>query len=177
MAGALQRNFDLSIPRKGTGRPHSQFPNSFVFERFIYFQGRSTYFPAAEYADRSWEYINRTQKHKRRNWDCGRAVPFLGKYVSSFRYSIFVYPSQYKSPQLEQLSWVRHRIELMLFGLRLLVVAAHHTIPDSRTVLYMCKGTIQGSDCYVQDLHCFDRTSHCKLTGFFSIKNDVFYHL
>ncbi len=30
-------------------------------ERFIYFQNRFTYFPAAELADRSWDYINRAQ--------------------------------------------------------------------------------------------------------------------
>jgi hypothetical protein len=46
-------------------------------ERLIYFHDWSTYFPVAEYADRSREYINRTQKHESRNWDCGRAVPFL----------------------------------------------------------------------------------------------------
>ncbi len=56
---------------------------------FIYFHDLSTYFPAAEYADRSWEYKNRTQKFECRNWDCGRAVPFLGIYGSNFGYSIF----------------------------------------------------------------------------------------
>ncbi len=34
-------------------------------------------FPAAEQADRSWEYINRLQTHECGNWDCGRAIPFL----------------------------------------------------------------------------------------------------
>ncbi len=81
---ALQRNSDLCIPRKGTVRPQSQFPHSCVCERFIYSHGWSTYFPAAEEADRSWEYINRTQKHDCRNWDCGHVVPFLGLYVSNF---------------------------------------------------------------------------------------------
>jgi hypothetical protein len=38
--------------------------HSCVCERFIYSHDRSTYFSAAEYADRSWEYINRTQKHE-----------------------------------------------------------------------------------------------------------------
>jgi hypothetical protein len=69
--------------------PQSQFPHSCVCERFIYSQDRSTYFFAAEYADRSGEYINRTQKHECKNWDYGRAVHFLGIYVSNFRYSIF----------------------------------------------------------------------------------------
>jgi hypothetical protein len=53
-----------------------------VFSRSVHL------FPAAEYA-RSWEYINRRQEHECRNWDRGRAVPFLGIYVSNFRYSIF----------------------------------------------------------------------------------------
>jgi hypothetical protein len=82
----LQRNFDLYIPRKETARPEFLFQHSCVCERFIYPHDRSTYFSAAEYADRSWEYINCTQKHECRNRDCGRAVPVLGilVYVSNF---------------------------------------------------------------------------------------------
>ncbi len=60
----LQRNrlFTLHLHcRKGIARPQSKFPHTCVCERFIYSQDRSTYFPAAEYADRSWEYINRSQ--------------------------------------------------------------------------------------------------------------------
>ncbi len=34
---ALQRNFELCIPRKGIARPESQFPHSCVCERSIYF--------------------------------------------------------------------------------------------------------------------------------------------
>jgi hypothetical protein len=86
---ALQRNFGLYIPRKGTARPQSQLPHSCVCERFIYSHDRSTYFPAAECVYRLWEYINRTPKHECRNCDCGRAVPFLEIYVSNFQYSIF----------------------------------------------------------------------------------------
>jgi hypothetical protein len=85
----LQRNFDLCIPSKGTARPLSQFLHSCVCERFKYSHHRSINFPAAEYADQSWEYINRKQKHECRNLDCGRAVLSLGIYVSNFRYSIF----------------------------------------------------------------------------------------
>ncbi len=44
----LQRKFHLCTPRKGIVRPQSQFPNSFVCDRFINFQDQSTYFPAAE---------------------------------------------------------------------------------------------------------------------------------
>jgi hypothetical protein len=38
----------------------------------------STYFAAAKYADRSWEYIDRSQIHECGNWERGRAVSFLG---------------------------------------------------------------------------------------------------
>jgi hypothetical protein len=55
----------------------------------IYSQDRSTYFPAAEYADQSWEYMNRSQTHECGNWDWGRAIPFLGIVVSNFRYCVF----------------------------------------------------------------------------------------
>jgi hypothetical protein len=80
---ALQRNFDLYIPRKGTAQPQSQFPHSCVFERFIFSQDRSTYFPASEYADRPTEYINLIRKYECRSWDCGSAVLFLKIYVSN----------------------------------------------------------------------------------------------
>jgi hypothetical protein len=90
-ACSTAKNFDLCILIKGTARPQSQFPQSCVCGRFIYSHERSTYFPAAEYVHRSWEYINRTQKHECKKWDYGRAVPFLGIYVSNFRYSIFAF--------------------------------------------------------------------------------------
>ncbi len=32
---------------------------------------------------------NRSQTHECRNWDWGRAIPFLGIYVSNFRYCVF----------------------------------------------------------------------------------------
>jgi hypothetical protein len=54
---ALQRKSHLFNPRKGIARPQSRFPHSCVCERFVYSQDRSTYFPAAEEADWSWEYI------------------------------------------------------------------------------------------------------------------------
>ncbi len=57
-------------------------------------QDRSTSFHGAELADRSWEYMNRYQTHGCGNWDCGRAIPFLGICVSNFRYWFFsVWPS------------------------------------------------------------------------------------
>ncbi len=53
---------------------------------FIYSHIRPAYFPAAEQSNRSEEYLNRSQKHECRNWDCSRQVPFL---VSNFRYCVF----------------------------------------------------------------------------------------
>jgi hypothetical protein len=41
-----------------------QFLHSNICERFIYFQDRSVNFAAANYVDRSWEYINRSQTHE-----------------------------------------------------------------------------------------------------------------
>jgi hypothetical protein len=84
---ALQRNFDLFIPRKGTARPQSQFPHSCVCERFIYTPtiGTPIFLQQNTQTYQGNIYINRTQKHECRNWDYGRAVPFLGIYVSNFR--------------------------------------------------------------------------------------------
>jgi hypothetical protein len=65
----LQRKSHLCIPRKGIARPQSKYPHSCVCERFIYSQGRSTYFPAAEQADHSCEYIIHSQTHDCGNWD------------------------------------------------------------------------------------------------------------
>ncbi len=72
------RKFETNFPRKGTAWPQSQFPHSCVCERDIYFQDRSAYSAAGKYVDRSQEYINRSPTHECRNWDCGRAIPFLG---------------------------------------------------------------------------------------------------
>ncbi len=40
------------------------------------------------YVDRSWEYINRSQTHECGNWDCCRAIPFLGIHKWDFRCSV-----------------------------------------------------------------------------------------
>jgi len=45
---ALQRKSHFCISFLRIARPQSPFPHSCVCERFIYFQVRSTYFPAAE---------------------------------------------------------------------------------------------------------------------------------
>ncbi len=55
----VQRKSDLSTPRKTAAQLQSQFPDSCICERFIYSHDRSTYFPAAEYVDRSWESLTK----------------------------------------------------------------------------------------------------------------------
>jgi hypothetical protein len=46
-------------------------PSSYthIYERFIYFQDRSTYSAAGKYVDQFWEYINGSQTHECGNWD------------------------------------------------------------------------------------------------------------
>jgi hypothetical protein len=52
------------------------------------FPGSVHLFPVFRIADRSWENINRSQTHECWNWDCGRAIPFLGIFVSNFHCSV-----------------------------------------------------------------------------------------
>ncbi len=90
----LQRKSHLCVPILGIARPQSQFLHLCVCERFICTvhsqeSGSFHIFPAAEYADQSWEYINCSQTHECGNKDCGRAIPFLGIFVSNFRYWFF----------------------------------------------------------------------------------------
>jgi hypothetical protein len=59
-----ERKFETNIAAKGIARPQSQFPHSWVCERFIYSQDGCAYSAAGKYADRSWEYISRSQTHE-----------------------------------------------------------------------------------------------------------------
>ncbi len=83
----LQGKSHLCIPFLGIVQPQSQFPHSCVCEQFIYSQDQSTYFPAAEYADGTWNYKNLSQICKWRNWKREHynsvleiTVSFLGKH-------------------------------------------------------------------------------------------------
>ncbi len=63
--------------------------NMHVSVRDLYIPTFGPPISCSKYADRPWEYINRTQKHECRNWDCDRTVPFPGIYISNSRYNIF----------------------------------------------------------------------------------------
>ena len=61
-----------------------EFPHSCICLRFIYSHDRSTYFPACSRIGRPVVgYINRSPKHECRNWEHGRAVSFMGIFVSN----------------------------------------------------------------------------------------------
>ncbi len=84
----------------------------------IYIVPGSVYiFPPAEKADQSWEYINHSQTHECGNWDWDPDIPFLGIFVSKFRYFVFAVHRRagwYDSPMLEPtLSPVGVRIWLL----------------------------------------------------------------
>ncbi len=82
---AVYRKFETIIPRNETSRLQSQFLHSCFCDRFIYSHDRSAYSAAG---DRSWEYINRSQKYECGSWDWGRAVSFLGVHKSDFLCSV-----------------------------------------------------------------------------------------
>ncbi len=86
----LRRKSHFCIPFLGIARPQLQFPHSCACERFIHSQDWSTYFlQQNRQIHRGNVHINRSQTHECGNWDCGRAIPFLGIFVSNFRYWFF----------------------------------------------------------------------------------------
>ncbi len=69
---ALQRQIRLYIPFLGIARPQPQPISTFMCLCAIYIFPGSVYiffFPPAEHADPSWEYIIRSQTHECGNWD------------------------------------------------------------------------------------------------------------
>ncbi len=84
-----ERQVASCLYRMSPARPQSQFPRSWVCHRFIYIPRIGPHIFLQEKADRSWEYINRSQAHEFGNRDCGRTIPFLGIFVSYFRYCVF----------------------------------------------------------------------------------------
>ncbi len=87
----LQRNLNYIFPEKEL-RVYSFLISTFMrlWVIYVYSHVRPAYFPAAGLADRSEEYINLLQKHECWNRDCSlTVVPFLGIFVSNFRYWVF----------------------------------------------------------------------------------------
>ncbi len=83
----LKRKSHFYIPFMGIARTPSRFPHSCVCERFIYSQDRLTFLQ--QNADRSWEYISRSQTHECGNWDCGRACNSFSGNIC-FKFSVLV---------------------------------------------------------------------------------------
>jgi hypothetical protein len=72
--------------------PQSKFSHSCVCERFIYSQYRSTYFSCSRIGRPMVGIYQITHRHMNvycRIWDWGCAIPFLGIFVSNFRYCLF----------------------------------------------------------------------------------------
>jgi hypothetical protein len=55
-----------------------------VSDLYIYSQGPVHIFPAAEYADRSWEDLNHSKTYECGNWDCGREILVLCIFACEF---------------------------------------------------------------------------------------------
>jgi hypothetical protein len=72
------RKFETNIPRNETARPRSQFLHSCI----------NLFCCSKIQADRSWEYIDRSQIHKCGNWERGRAVSLLGIHQSDLVCSV-----------------------------------------------------------------------------------------
>ncbi len=92
VSSTLLRRSDLCIPRNETARPHSQFPHSCICDRFIYSQDRSTFSILRQQirqTDPGNICIYRSQIHECRNSERGRAVSFLGIFVSNFWCCVF----------------------------------------------------------------------------------------
>ena len=93
---------NLCIPRNESVQPHyfqeiiimfcllNPTVHLCICERFMYSQAWPGYFGAAKYVDmdRSWDYIYCSQAHECKNWDWGRAIPFLGIQKWDFRGSV-----------------------------------------------------------------------------------------
>jgi hypothetical protein len=84
-----QRKSHFYIPFLGIARPHPNFHlHVSVSDLYIPRIGPHIFLQQNMQIDRG-EYINRLQTHECGNWDCGQAIPFLGIFVSNFRYCFF----------------------------------------------------------------------------------------
>jgi hypothetical protein len=84
------RKFKTNIPEKEL---HGHSPNFHIHvsvSDLYIFPGSVHIFSCSRIGrSTSREYINRSQTHECGYWDCGRAIPFLGIFVSNFWYWFF----------------------------------------------------------------------------------------
>jgi hypothetical protein len=79
------------------------------------------------------KYKSLTHTHECGNWDCGRAIPFLGIFVPNFRYWLFAVQGLITYLK----AYHHHMLDIWLwspFSLRLLVCArvwySHHSLKE-----------------------------------------------
>ncbi len=102
--------------------------STFICLWAIYIVPGSVYiFPPAEKGDRSWEYINRSQRHECGNWDWGPGIPFLGIFVSKFPY--FLFAALTSESYRKVIKFRRIRIWYSVTGTLLLDELSLHTVP------------------------------------------------
>ncbi len=99
--------------------PRSQFLQSCFCERFIHSQD------LIAFAARSWTYINWSQTQECRNWKRGRAVSFIGIFVSNFRYSAFAVCGFTKARSISQGKSPDRVVKMPRNALALVVVTAY----------------------------------------------------
>ncbi len=84
------RKFKINIPWNETAQPQKFLISAFMYLWAIYiFPRLFRLFCCIAFAVRVWEYINRSRIYECGIWDRGKAVSFLGIFVSNFRYSAF----------------------------------------------------------------------------------------
>ncbi len=117
----LHRKSHLCSRRKGIARPQSQFPH-FMCLWEIYIFPRSVHIFSCSRIGRPSVgiYINHSQTHECGNWDWGPAAPFLGIFVSNFRYFVFAVP-------------------LTLTEVSMGVVIGHHKVIMNFFIALICK--------------------------------------
>ncbi len=92
--GNCSKQSHLYIPRKGNSAASVSI-SSFMCLWMIYiFPGSIHTFSCSRIGRMIVGYVNHSQTHECGNWDWGRPIPFVGIFVSNFRYSAFAVQDQ-----------------------------------------------------------------------------------